>query len=35
VLFIAANTSEVQEYYARSERSTLDVLIISGADLFG
>jgi len=25
----------VQEYYARSERSTLDVLIISGADLFG
>ena len=25
----------MQEYYARSERSTLDVLIISGADLFG
>ena len=35
ILFVAANTSEVQEYYSRSERSTLDVLIVSAADLFG
>lgn len=35
VLFIAANTSEVQEYYSRSDRSTVDVLLVSGADLFG
>ena len=35
LLFIAANTSDVQAYYAGSDRSTLDVIIVSGADLFG
>ena len=35
ILFIAANTSEVQAYYARSERSALDVILVSGVDLFG
>ena len=34
LLVIAANTSEVQGYYARSDRSTLDVLVVSGTDLF-
>lgn len=34
VLFVAANTSEVREYYAGSDRSFLDVLVVSGTDLF-
>ena len=34
-LFIAANTSAVQDYYSRTDRSVLDVIVVSGSDLFG
>jgi len=33
-LFLAARTPAIQDYYAGSERSVLDVLLVSGADLF-
>ena len=35
ILFVVAQTSEVQEYYAQSGRSTLDVVLVSGLNLVG
>ena len=35
VLFFAAQTPEIREYYARTERSVLDVILVSGIDLIG
>ncbi|MBT5774222.1 MAG: CPBP family intramembrane metalloprotease [Dehalococcoidia bacterium] len=35
ILFFAAQTPEIQEYYSRTERSVLDVILVSGIDLIG
>lgn len=35
VLFFAAQTPAMQDYYARTERSVLDVMLVSGIDLVG
>jgi uncharacterized protein len=35
ILFVVAQTSEVQEYYAQADRSTLDVVLVSGLNLLG
>ena len=35
ILFFAAQTPEIQAYYARTERSVLDVVLVSGIDLVG
>ncbi len=35
ILLVVAQTSEVQQYYASSDRSTLDVVLVSGLNLLG
>ena len=35
ILFFAVQTPEIQDYYSRTERSVLDVVLVSGIDLVG